>query len=683
MKSTSKKKSKKKHSTRLSMLKSMKKNNINNNSFFEENENNLYEFLKSHNFQEFGNADDEMNDSKYMRNMSKLHRSRLTKLKTKQNMKSGIFQSQISNNLSMKSSLNGSNFYHNDKEKFDSESNFGESRVSYIKKATKSNFASEISKFKSRVYSNFNKNNTNLRSKINFQKANEGDIKMILNREAKNDRFFLDYKSPRIRIEGNISNPEDQDSSSSFENVDESKNKIQFLNNINKPNFYIETSDIENIKDINVLKNINEFNHKYQNTLNQKKTRKATTFDYGDSDNGLEAVNGRKKKKNINGKKKATDYFNNDFEDDAVVEKIKIRKDLKIVDINYNKYLNSVNNTAAPQNSQGKNILIHDSVFDTLQLDQAETIKIDHQDEDRLGSKNMKTVENDSDLLDQSLVRENNHLFIDHANIPKKLIYDKLSQIKKKFNKEERAKKIYEYKDHNTKLYNNVILLRPEIIQSQKQTQFHMFANNHDKKHNINYINYILKRANKIDEKKNLNMADVNEKIDRFSYKMEQLEKNRLNNFRRFDDLNNIQNTDLPETEYFDNNNNNKDGNGIITNKAGKGAVSHINGNKSNYFGDITKNNALSKINNNDDDEHKFMNQSKILADINKSTISNITRSEIKRLKNICSCFYRFYLNLKSFLISDPNKSFAEKKIIWTGKLGSFPEEFQDNRKVD
>ncbi len=60
-----------------------------------------------------------------------------------------------------------------------------------------------------------------------------------------------------------------------------------------------------------------------------------------------------------------------------------------------------------------------------------------------------------------------------------------------------------------------------------------------------------------------------------------------------------------------------------------------------------------------------------------------ICLNHINIKKSFCDCLIKIYKDIKGFLNTDPNKSFAEKKIIWIGKLGLFEKEFQDDRKID
>ena len=59
-----------------------------------------------------------------------------------------------------------------------------------------------------------------------------------------------------------------------------------------------------------------------------------------------------------------------------------------------------------------------------------------------------------------------------------------------------------------------------------------------------------------------------------------------------------------------------------------------------------------------------------------------IGRKSIEYSRIICGKIKQVYHNIIEYVVADHNKSFAYNKVIWVGKYGEFPEEFQDNRKI-
>lgn len=672
---------------------------INNNSFFEENENNLYEFMKNNNFEEF--EYDEVEDhfgqgaTRLSKSKTKFSKSSRTRMRP-DTMKSGISSassfSKANNNHNYNNNKNTSVFNQSSSKYFNND----DSRMNSPDRR-KSQFNLHMQKFKSKLFSqqdvNYNKNNNNnfnvngifspSKSKLGKHER-EAEIKMRLNRDIKNDKYFIDYKSPRrIRRDSfernnNNQNFEEEygsdnqegksnrsssalaDADNSFNNIgqnfnksenadfDDEKRKKRKKKNKDKDN--VIGIDISGeIKDINVLRNVQEFNKKNEQLKKIKGNldRVESKYDY---------VKVNKTRKNTSeadspspAKKKNVDVFNNNFKENKAIRSIKNKKDIKIFEFDVNHYLaersrisSSIFQNEQTSNKDFENVLQNNN---------------NNNDVSELNWDNISKIREN----DFSSISQNPEKFFKES-VPNKAIYDKFLKYKFKWKKDEREKKLNEHKNKNSKYFNNVILLRPEIIQSQKQTQFDIFTSKFHRKNNIDYVNYILRKANKNQEEKFLHLQEIDQKVEMFAKKMEHLEKERFENFRKINELNNIHSTNnfnsnkpFSEDFYF----NEKGNNNFIVNENLKIGNTLINSKK--LFG------------------KESVAENKISIQSVKSTLSS---SRQKRL-TVCDYFVRIYLNIKGFLITDPNKSFAEKKIDWVGKNGPFPKEFQDYRKVD
>jgi hypothetical protein len=350
--------------------------------------------------------------------------------------------------------------------------------------------------------------------------------------------------------------------------------------------------------------------------------------------------------------KKTFDFFNNNFKENKAIKSIKKKKDLKIFDFDLNDYLaeeKKISSSIFNKEESSNNDIA--SSFNRAQVNRNK-----HQASDLIYKDISKIRGNDlsSNNYSEKYYKE---------STPNKAINDKFLKFKFKWKKDEREKKLKEFRNNNSRYFNNVILLRPEIIQSQKQTQFDIFTSKVNKKNNIGYVNYILRKANKNTEEKFMHVKEIDQKVERFANKMEQLEKDRFNNFRNFNELNNIHITKNIESQKAFSEDNFKEQGSFNANKI--------------FYDENEKMKFGNSLNN------KKSYEESVIANKNSTQIVSSNSSSAQKKLTICGYFLRIYRNVKGFLINDPNKSFAEKKIIWVGKNGAFPIEFQDNRKVD
>jgi len=664
-------KSKKRRSTYKSSLKRQTNKNKNNNSFFEENENNLYEFMRFNNFEEF-EYDDEEYFSEGGRSSGRFSpsRSRFSRSKKSQTLRA-INPSLIQSKLSIGKTKN----YFNNSKKLDSEFILNSSG-----RKSKKSFDLHLNSYlKNEIY---DEKGFLMKLKKRHPQG-EAEIKMKLNQEIKNDKYFLDYKSPRFlrnSLEEKINEQKYSNSefnSSEKEDFEKSLNDKTNLGKRKKKtiNNDIMIDNIEEIKDQNIIENVKKFNKKnaeFKEIKQKNLQKKASNYDFIKMNKSRFSNQGSvNSSRSISKKdKKYFDYFNNFFQEDKIIKTIKKKKDLKIYDFE----LKNFNNISNRESIWDNNILNNPSFYENIQLNKNYyNESLEKKANGELNRKTLKFNYNDLSLIERNNISLQNidpQIFLSEK-FKNEFIYDKLPKFKYKWNKEEREKKIKPFENKNSKFFNNVILLRPEILQSQKQTQFDIFNNKFYRKNNLDYVNYILKKAKKKEEIKQIQTNEVDKKVERFSKKMEDMENSRLKNFIKLKEISNIHSKFNKKEDYHEDYFKTEE-NQLISNRNNLAT-----GNQdSNYF-EIQRKSDLT-------------NQK---TKISSNSINNIEGSNLEKFKNqktfetkktnCCQYLMKIFDNIKGFLINDPNKIFAEKKITWVGKLGRFPKEFVDNRKIN
>ncbi len=618
---SSRRKSRKRSSVK-SAIRKIKKENINNNSFFEENENNLYDFIKNNKFEEFQyeDADGFINQKSGISNRNSISKPRVSKLGFP------IIKSSILDNGIKRIETNRSIF--DTSELIDNESLF------LSKTKNRNSITSQLAYSKSKNSSiksiRFKNNQDIIKSDFN--------AKMKLNRQIKNDRFFIDYKSQR-KV-SNTNNFFDKINFDNSDNDNDDEEKEDEKKKKKKIEEYIDIKNKEEIKDINVLTNIKKLNKKKEelNNIKENFENKQNKYDYtkvNQSNHSSKISSASLKDKK--GTRKKNDYFNNNFKEDNLTKKIKKKQDIKIYDFDINNYNNTFSNQEKKCNS--KNDILKNSFIykDNNEIEPSKKI-------DDLIDINLNYLSNIKENDDSKNNRPS--IFKENPNLLNEIVNHKIAKNKNKWKKEEQEKLLNEFKSKNAKLFNNVILFRPEIVQSQKQMQYGIFSNINYKKKNLDYINYILRKANKKEEEKYLQKKEIDFKVERFAKKMELLEKTRFNNFKKNNDRNSnskiIINKEYSE-DVFDNKGNVLNNN-LLSNK--KTNVSRLDEkfnlyNKSNIDPILTKNFSEFQI------EKKFTNF---------SLIRNFSTINIK--KSFCDCLIKIYKDIKGFFYTLTNFNF-------------------------
>jgi hypothetical protein len=389
-----------------------------------------------------------------------------------------------------------------------------------------------------------------------------------------------------------------------------------------------------------------------------------------------------KRRKNI-----VNDLFNNEFAENNLIKKIKKEKNLEFFDYNTHKIMNNLDeknikyfNLYENKDKENNYYVENNSPnFDNFQRAKNFNEFIPNKYLHLLGLKKNKKKENNN-----------------------KNILIRLQKHKLKWERNYKENILKNHKKETSKFFNNVMLIRPEIMQSKKQIQYNILNNKDDKNSKLNYLNFILGKANekKVDEKI-FHKQQIYKKITNFANRIEDFERKKLNKLKEIpkefkDDKSNskVISEKYDENDYDSDNDNGFDLDDRLLDQAKKkeNILKNLKKDSDKYPSlSITESAALASGSPELNSNTNIITPKGIHSSIgsNFSTgiiirgILAIGRKSKQFAKIICDKILSIYFKIVEIVSADHNKSYAYKKINWVGKYGEFPEEFKDNRIIE